>query len=58
MPFTGTADVIRLKELLNQVLIQNELGGASPYAMSSANAGRSGYSFGVPNMTFLLQVVR
>ncbi|MDH4188215.1 MAG: hypothetical protein OEV08_14585, partial [Nitrospira sp.] len=48
MPFTGTAEVIRFKGLLNQVLIQNELGGASPYALSSATAGRSGYSFGVP----------
>ena len=48
MPFTGTADVVRLKGLLNQVLIQNELGCASPYALSSAKTGRSGYSFGVP----------
>ncbi|MDF0653026.1 MAG: hypothetical protein P0121_16335 [Nitrospira sp.] len=48
MPFTGTADVIRFKGLLNDVLIQNELGGAAPYALSSAKTGRSGYSFGVP----------
>ena len=48
MPFTGTADVIRFKGLLNEVLIQSELGGASPYTLSSAKAGRSGYSFGVP----------
>lgn len=42
MPFTGTAEVIRFKGLINQVLIQNELSGASPYALSSARTGRSG----------------
>jgi hypothetical protein len=52
MPFTGTADVIRFKGLLNEVLIQNELGGASPYTLSSAKVGRSGYSFGVPQYDF------
>lgn len=48
MPFTGTPDEIRLKELLNDLFIQNELGGASPYALSAAKVGRSGYSYGVP----------
>lgn len=48
MPFTGTPDEIRLKGFLNDLFIQNELGGASPYVLSFAKAGKSGYSFGVP----------
>lgn len=48
MPFTGTPDEIRLKGLLHDLFIQNELGGASPYALSFATTGKSGYSFGIP----------
>ncbi|MDF0666770.1 MAG: calcium-binding protein [Nitrospira sp.] len=47
MPFTGTPDEIRLKGLLNDLFLQNELSGASPYTLSFA-VGKSGYSFGVP----------
>lgn len=48
MPSTGTPDEIRLKGFLNDLFIQNELGGASPYVPSFAKTGKSGYSFGVP----------
>lgn len=38
------------------MFIQNELGGASPYALSAAKAGKSGYSFGVPQYDLSVNV--
>jgi hypothetical protein len=47
--FTGSKSEVRKKQIIDNVLLDNELGGnaAKAYVISDAQAGVSGYSFGV-----------
>jgi len=48
LTFTGTAYQITWKQKMHSVFVLNELGPASPYVLSYAVLGKSGYSFGYP----------